>query len=214
MSPETRRGMFHVKHADGGYGRLLEGLGIAIPQDRIHLLATYERLLRDRALPSGMIAKGDAARIEGRHVMDSIRAAPLLPSHGTIVDIGSGAGLPGFPLAIAAPSVSVVLVEARRRRAAFLELAQAELALSNIDVMLGDVAAAPRAAFDVVVARAYGDAVTTWHAAEGLLRDGGYLLYWAGAGFMAARDAPPGVDVRTVTSPVAGVGPIAIMARQ
>lgn len=85
-------------------------------------LQRYEHLLRDWAPKLDLVAPGDVGRLRGRHIEDSLRLAPLLeplPS-GPCVDVGSGAGLPGVPLAIVSER-PWRLVEPRKRRAAFLE---------------------------------------------------------------------------------------------
>ena len=101
-----------------------------------------------------------------------------------MVDLGSGAGLPGIPLAIALPSVRLVLVEARTRRGAFLEMAVDELGLANVTVHVGRIQDLDEQA-DVCLARAFGPPLTSWRAAERVLRPGGHLVYFAGATWSA-----------------------------
>ena len=78
------------------------------------------------------MAPGDLERLESRHVDDSLRLLPLLDevSAGPCIDVGSGAGFPGIPLAIARPDRRWTLLEPRARRAAFLEEAIRELELA------------------------------------------------------------------------------------
>ncbi|MEK7703563.1 MAG: 16S rRNA (guanine(527)-N(7))-methyltransferase RsmG [Myxococcota bacterium] len=73
---------------------------------------------------------------------------------GSLVDIGSGAGFPGVPLAIARPEAPVTLLEPRRKRASFLEVVRAELGLRNLTVICGRVEDAPPALFQTAVSRA------------------------------------------------------------
>jgi 16S rRNA (guanine527-N7)-methyltransferase len=87
------------------------------------------------------------------HYRDSLEGAPWLGT-GPVVDIGSGAGYPGVPLAIAHPQLEFVLVEPRQKRVSFLRTAIARLALGNVSVMLGKSTAMPPRKFSAVVTRA------------------------------------------------------------
>jgi 16S rRNA (guanine527-N7)-methyltransferase len=144
-------------------------------------LLAYAELLRARAIPLGLIGAGDANRIFERHVADACRAVPCIPD-GTrsVVDIGSGAGLPGVPVAILRPDLSVTLLEPSRRRVAFLEFVVGELGLDRVDVVAGR-AEETDLAVDLAMARAVSDAVGSWGLAERCLVRGGSLLYFAGA---------------------------------
>ncbi len=202
--------MFHVKHEPWSRA------GLDVDARQGAQLDRYEAMLRERALPLGMIARSDVHRLSDRHVLDSLRGAPLVPSPaGSVVDLGSGAGLPGIPIAIARPDASVVLVEARRNRAAFLELAVQEVALPNVRVVGSRVEDLPEASADVCLARAFAPLPVTWSAARRLVRPAGLLLYWAGRTFDLRTDAlPDAVMTLSVTFPLADAGPIVIMTPQ
>jgi 16S rRNA (guanine527-N7)-methyltransferase len=103
-----------------------------------------------------------------------------------MLDVGSGAGLPGIPLAIARDDCTLVLIEGRSRRAAFLELAKETLGLSNTQVVHGraeEYAWRGR----VAVARAVADPQKAWQMCRPLLERGGFLVYFAGRSW---ADAP------------------------
>ena len=205
--------MFHVKHE--GLRADAARLGIELDADRAELLERYESLLRDRASALGMIAAGDLPRLRERHILDSLRAVPVLPDSARhCLDLGSGAGLPGLPVAIARPDLSVTLTETRHRRIAFLELAAGELGLDGVSVH-GGRAEDAHGPVDVCFARAFRDARGSWEVARGLLNPAGSLLYFAGARFDPERDVPAGVRTeRAPTSPLANAGPLVIMSRQ
>jgi 16S rRNA (guanine527-N7)-methyltransferase len=201
--------MFHVKHE--GW-EVLSEMGVELGPEEKELLERYEGLLVERAIPRGMIAPSDGPRLRERHILDSIRAAPLLPAAGTVCDLGSGAGLPGIPLAIVRPDLRWVLVEVRRNRADFLEEASADL---------GNVSVYPRRLetlddhFAACTARAFADASDSWKAASRILEPGGFLIYWAGASFDPAADAPDDVSMQLFhASGLERAGPLVIMARQ
>ena len=145
-------------------------------------LQAYADLLRERAIELGLIAEGDRERILERHVVDSARAAQHIRTGEWVADLGSGAGLPGIPLAIAVPEAGVVLVEPRQKAVAFLELAVERLALRNVEVFAGRVEEMDRRV-DVATARAFGPLGRSWEAARMVLRPGGRLIYFAGASF-------------------------------
>ena len=204
--------MFHVKHQ--GWVEELQQLGTDIEPARLDALASYEEALRDRAVPRGYVSSGDSDRLWERHVRDSLRAIPEIPSGSRIADLGSGAGLPGLPLAIVMPSCSFTLVELRRGRVAFLEAVVDDLGLANVEVFLGK-ADRVRGRFDVCLARAFASPRGSWKAATPLLEEGGRLIYWAGAGFDGAGLGDLEVRWRVSTpSGLAESGPLVIMGRQ
>src|SRR5262245_9565503 len=98
-------------------------LGVELSTRAEVQLLAFEQLLRERAVPLGLISQADSNRIRERHILDSLRAVPLLEgmARAKVVDLGSGAGLPGVPLAIVLPESSFVLAESRSKRAGFLE---------------------------------------------------------------------------------------------
>lgn len=198
--------MFHVKHEGWTY----EVLSPA-QRDALH---RYEILLRDRGIPLGLVARADAHKVWDRHILDSLRGVRLIPSEALrAADVGSGGGLPGIPIAIALPRLEVTLVEARRLRISFLELAIEGLGLQNAHVFPGRLEAFEEP-LEVVLARAFAAPAATWAAGEPLLAPGGRLLYWAGAGFRP-DEVPDGVDIKVVGDPaLESSGPIVIMTRQ
>ncbi|HEY7401233.1 MAG TPA: 16S rRNA (guanine(527)-N(7))-methyltransferase RsmG [Actinomycetota bacterium] len=189
-------------------------LGVSLADDQVARLEAFEQLLTERGAPLGVVSTADVPRLRERHVLDSLRAALAVEADDRYaVDLGSGGGLPGIIVAIARPALSVVLVESRARRAAFLELATERLWLANADVRRSRVEDV-RGPFDLAFARAFAGPEGSWRAAAPLLGAAGRLVYFAGTSFRAA-DVPAGVDVRILTAPpVASRGPLAIMSRQ
>lgn len=201
-----------MKHE--GWADSAASFGVPIDARQATRLETYEALLREKAAPFGMIAQADLPRLRERHILDSLRAAAYVGEATAAYDLGSGAGLPGIPVAIAAPGLHITLVEARRRRAAFLELAIDALALPNVTVFHGH-AEHLREPVDLIMVRAFTDALACWGIAEPLLGPGGRLLYFAGARFDVVKGTPEGAEVTLFATPsLARSGPLAIMTRQ
>ena len=193
---------------------LVGSLRLPVDPSLLASLDAFEELLLERAIPMGMVGPEDAPRIAERHIGDSLRAAPLLAQAERVIDLGSGAGLPGVPLAIVRPGTRFVLAERRRSRAAFLEVVADRLHLANVEVFAG-LAEDVTGPFDVCLARAFASAARAWEVARELLVDEGRLLYWAGAGFDPERDGPAGARLELFpTSGLANGGPVVIMTRQ
>lgn len=188
-------------------------LGVDLPPGRAEALLRFEALLRDSAAPYGLVATGDVARIRERHLLDCLRAAAVVEARDTTAfDLGSGAGLPGIVVAIAVPQLVVTLVESRRRRVAFLELAIQELHLGNAIVVQGRIEHVSGQA-DLAFARALAPLPESWALGRPLLRPGGRLVYFAGE--RSQIPEVPGasrVEVRSPTVLESG-GPLVIMAR-
>jgi 16S rRNA (guanine527-N7)-methyltransferase len=198
---------FHVKHgSDNSYH---------LAPDQAAQLADFESLLRDKAIPLGLISQGDERDLHERHILDSLRAAALFrPNDTRALDLGSGAGLPGIVLAIALPRCRFVLAERRRRRAGFLELAVDRLELPNAEVAVAR-AEELTGEWDVATARAFAPPARAWRIAHRLLRPGGRLIYFAGSREPAegiAEDLnPQPVDIEV--KGLANFPPLVIMTR-
>ena len=192
------------------------GLGIDLDRNQAEALLSFELLLLDRAIPLCLLARVDRTTVRERHIIDSMRAVQALdPPDTDALDLGSGGGLPGMVVAIARPSLQVGLVEPRRRRAAFLELAVERLGLQNVAV-LALPAGRLEMEVDVCFARALAALTEAWELARPLLRPGGRLVYFGGQGFRKPDPMPPDhSSFRVLRSPaLASSGPLVIMTRQ
>jgi 16S rRNA (guanine527-N7)-methyltransferase len=110
-----------------------------LPSPALERLERYRVWLEEEAIPAGAVGRGEAGRLEQRHVADSLLFALALPREGEVWDLGSGAGLPGVPLAIMLPGASLRLVERSGRRASLLRRAVRVLELDNVEVLQLDV---------------------------------------------------------------------------
>jgi 16S rRNA (guanine527-N7)-methyltransferase len=162
----------------------LAGAARTLFADRLPIAAAYADLLADAGVVRGLIGPREAPRIWERHLLNCAAVAELLPPHCSVVDVGSGAGLPGVPLAVARPDLSVVLVEPLARRAVFLSEAVEALGLADrvrvVRARAEEYAEAGPTA-DVVTARAVAplDRLVGWCLP--LVAVGGRLLALKGA---------------------------------
>jgi len=137
----------------------------------------FAGLLATDGVTRGLIGPRETSRLWDRHLVNCAVVAELLPDRGQLVDIGSGAGLPGLVLAMLRPEIRVVLLEPLLRRSVFLEECLAQLDLPNATVVRAraeEMADSIKA--DVATARAVAplDRLAGW--AAGLLRPGGQIL--------------------------------------
>ena len=116
--------------------RPLRTAAAAVFGDRLDLARRYAELLAGPAVERGLIGPREVDRIWDRHILNSAAVAELIEPGARVVDIGSGAGLPGLPIAIARPDLRVALVEPMLRRIEFLTEAVAELGLA-VEVVRG-----------------------------------------------------------------------------
>jgi 16S rRNA (guanine527-N7)-methyltransferase len=169
-----------------------KGLGVELDGAAVEDLLRYLATLRTWAPRMDLISTHDLAVAVDRHLIDSLAAARLLRELERplrIADVGSGAGLPGVPLAIAVRPEAMLLVEPRHRRASFLrEVARTQprtrIAVANqrVEDLAPDVAGT----FDAVVSRAALQPSDLFAAGKRLLRAGGLLVAYRGA----AQDRP------------------------
>jgi 16S rRNA (guanine527-N7)-methyltransferase len=141
----------------------------------------YARLLTDVGTERGIVGPGEAARIWDRHLLNCGVISRLMPARCSLVDLGSGAGLPGIVLAILLPHVRVTLVEPMARRVEFLEECVAQLGLRNAEVLRARAEDLEgKLAADVVTSRAVAPLDRLAGLSAGLARAGGRVLAMKG----------------------------------
>jgi 16S rRNA (guanine527-N7)-methyltransferase len=160
-------------------------------------LLVFGDLLLEASGRKSLLSAGDRSQLYSRHLRESLDRALLdaVPEEGTILDVGSGAGLPGIVLALALPGAHFVLLEPRVRRVAFLERAVLRLGLSaRVEVFVGRVEdlarQSKRAPARAAVARALRWTPEMIEALASLLEPGGELIRLG-----SPREASPGVRV-------------------
>jgi 16S rRNA (guanine527-N7)-methyltransferase len=135
-------------------------LGVALPDDAQARLLAYVDLLAKWNRTYNLTAIREPARMITHHVLDALAILPLLPQRDglRVLDVGSGGGVPGLPLAIARADARVTLLDANSKKTTFLTQAAIELCASNVQVATARVEAyAPDAPFDVIVSRAFSE---------------------------------------------------------
>jgi 16S rRNA (guanine527-N7)-methyltransferase len=157
----------------------------AVFRDRLPLAESYAHLLTTDGVVRGLIGPREAPRIWERHLINCGVMSEIIPIGASVVDVGSGAGLPGIVLGVARPDLTIRLVEPLARRTAFLTEAVTALGLeATVTVVRGraeDLAGGPPVAADVVTARAVAplDRLAGWCLP--LTAVGGRLLALKGA---------------------------------
>jgi 16S rRNA (guanine527-N7)-methyltransferase len=159
----------------------LTGLGINLSDGARARLLAYVNLLQKWNRTYNLTAVRDPVKMVSHHLLDCLAVLPHVRAHA-LADIGSGAGLPGIPLAIALPALQVTLVESNQKKAAFLRQAKLELKLDNLHIACDRVERwQPQDKFDVVIARALTDLPELIALAGRHVKDRGYLVAMKGA---------------------------------
>ena len=117
-------------------------------------LSRYVEILAHRGIDWGLIGPGETGRLWERHVLNSLAVLPWVDADCDVVDVGSGAGLPGIPVAMVRPGVRMTLLEPMERRCEFLREVVAELGLESRVAVLRGRAEEQTAQYRVVLARA------------------------------------------------------------
>ncbi|TYQ09886.1 UNVERIFIED_ORG: 16S rRNA (guanine527-N7)-methyltransferase [Gordonia westfalica J30] len=152
----------------------------AVFGERKELAKGYWRILATDGIDHGLMGPREVPRLWDRHILNCAVIGELIKEDETVFDVGSGAGLPGLPLAIARPDVSITLIEPLLRRSTFLERAVEALGLENVRVVRGraeeKAVRADVGLADVVTSRAVAplERLSKWSAP--LVRGGGRMI--------------------------------------
>jgi 16S rRNA (guanine527-N7)-methyltransferase len=122
--------------------------------EHIDLARAYTDRLAKDSETFGLLGPRELPRIWGRHVINSALLAELVPAGSKVADIGSGAGLPGIPMAIAKPDAHFTLIEPMERRSGWLQSVVQDLGIKNIEVIRARAEEVQRTDFDIATARA------------------------------------------------------------
>lgn len=165
-----------------------------IPHDEVlpGKLLRYHELLLDWNTRMDLTAVTDEAEMMDKHYVDSLSALSvpgLIPPSGSLIDVGTGAGFPGLPLALACPDLQVTLMDAQHKRLTFLQAVIDELGVRNVNLVHAraeDGAQFPqhRERYDVAVARAVASLAVLSEYLLPYVKVGGKALCWKGPALM------------------------------
>jgi 16S rRNA (guanine527-N7)-methyltransferase len=177
--------VFHVKQPAGGEAN-------AYARAALHMTPAEQSLLKYRSLIERYHDTLDLMSARGLMALDRLMSeaqryaelvASLSPTAHSILDLGSGAGLPGIPIALTLPRAAVTLVERRRRRVSFLRIAVSQLGLLNVTVVGDDVRGIREPCVDVITAQAVGTLVDVHVLTRHLQRERVWLVSRKGPGW-------------------------------
>jgi len=171
--------------------RGLSELSLNLSIGQCDQLVHYVELLNKWNRVYNLTAVRDPSRMISRHILDSLVLLRYL-SGSTLLDVGSGAGLPGLPLAIAKPDLSCTLLDSVGKKTRFMQHAVTELGLTNIDVVHARVEDATIEPVDMVVSRAFSSPLDIIALTGKLCRSGGTMLFMLGQPEAELDDLPHG----------------------
>lgn len=147
----------------GRVQELAAELGLALDQEQSAALAGYAQLLQRWNRVHNLTARDSTEELLSHHLLDSLAVVPwVTDAHAggpaaalRVLDAGAGAGLPGIPLAIARPALSVTLLDSVQKKCAFMMQAKLELKLAHVEVVHARLERYRADAFDVIMTRAF-----------------------------------------------------------
>lgn len=148
--------------------------------DRIELARAYAAALAKDSDTLGLLGPRELDILWSRHILNSAVVSELVPDGASVADVGSGAGLPGIPMAIAQPNAHFTLIEPMERRSDWLIEQVEALGLENVTVLRAR-AEEVGSVFDIVTARAVSNLSKLLRLTVDLIREGGELLALKGS---------------------------------
>ena len=177
----------------------MKALGIDLPADVQERLLAYAAFLEKWNRTYSLTALRDPKLAVSHHLLDSLAILPYV-NVSTLLDVGSGGGQPGIPLAIAQPDLVVTLLDSNSKKTAFLQQAVIELGLKNVQVVTARVEEfKPVAPFAAITSRAFAELADFVGLTRHLLAPGGEWLAMKGQRPVAEMNKlPAGVSVTAV----------------
>ena len=159
----------------------LAALNISLSDDQQQLLLQYVALLNKWNKIYNLTAVREPERMIGLHILDSLAVLPHLGNIKNLLDVGSGGGLPGIPLAIVRQDLQVTMLDSLQKKTTFVRQAIGELALCNATVVCERVEQfKPTEKFDGVVSRAFAELSDFLDGAQHLVANGGRMFAMKG----------------------------------
>lgn len=135
----------------------LTALGLTLTTAQQLLLLEYIALLKKWNGTYNLTALRDEQTMISHHILDSLTLLPYIEQASTLMDVGSGGGMPGIPAAVCRPDLAVTLCDANTKKTAFLQQAAIELGLDNVSVAAGRVEKLAGKQADIVSSRAFAE---------------------------------------------------------
>jgi 16S rRNA (guanine527-N7)-methyltransferase len=159
----------------------LTEMALTISEDQQQQLLQYVALLDKWNKVYNLTAVREPERMIGLHILDSLAIQPYVWDAKTLLDVGTGGGLPGIPLAITCPSLQVTMLDSLQKKTTFVRQAIGELALKNANVVCERVETfQPANKFEIVTSRAFAELNDFVRGAGHLLADNGRMLAMKG----------------------------------
>ena len=158
----------------------LQQMQIELSAEQQQKLLDYVALLLKWNSTYNLTALRQEDQMLSHHVLDSLTLLPYLDGVQTLIDVGSGGGMPGIPTAICRPDIQITLLDSNSKKTSFLSQAVIELGLSNVKVITGRVEAAEGIQFDAITSRAFAELRDFVTLTPQLLRDNGRWLAMKG----------------------------------
>lgn len=156
-------------------------MGVELPSGAGARMAAHLELVAKWNRVHNLTAVRETDQMVVLHVLDSLSLLPHLGTAKTLIDVGTGAGFPGIPVALARPDIEVTLLDSSRKKCTFLEQAKAELGLANVKVACDRVESwRPGEGYDAVASRAFAELSDFVTQARHLVAPGGRLLAMKG----------------------------------
>lgn len=188
----------------------ITALGLSLNQQQQQQLLDYIVLLDKWNKVYNLTAVREPERMLGLHILDSLSMVPHLGQAKTVLDVGTGGGLPGICIAVARPDLNVVMLDSLQKKTTFVRQAIGALGLTNASVVCERVEAfRPAQPFDVVTSRAFAELSDFVKGAGHLMRSGGRMLAMKGVyphdeiarAFSSPEASHKVVDVHTLNVP-------------
>ena len=177
----------------------LEALNLSIAEDKVEQLLSFIKLLEKWNKAYNLTAIRDKEAMVRLHLLDSLAIVPFIEGK-RVIDIGTGAGLPGIPLAIYLPDIEFVLLDSNAKKTRFVQQAIIDLKLGNVSVCHNRVEQYhPEKGFDTAITRAFASLSDIVQLTAHLLNKDGVLLAMKG-------QAPP--DVLELESAITTLIPV------
>ena len=177
----------------------LQQMGLKLTTAQQLLLLEYVALLKKWNSTFNLTALRDESKMISHHILDSLSLLAYIKDAKTLMDVGSGGGMPGIPTAICRPDLQITLLDSNTKKTTFLQQVVIELGLSNVTVASGRVEAMHDKDVDVVTSRAFAELADFISLTKHLLNENGYWAAMKGVyPYEELEHVPASVEVEKV----------------